>query len=208
MTDTPTTNFFLTSEDIDAIGRVGSIGARHAARALSRLTATSVRLSKPEMKTLSIGEVPDLLGGMDAPAMGVLIPFHGDVVGNTLLLYSDDGAKELLKLLFPGDDEVTEELKDSAIAETGNILAGAIHTVMSRLTERILISLPPITVQDMAGAILDPLLAEAGSYTDEVVTLVFHLSDEDGTCLVKTVLIPGIECLQLMQEAANRLESG
>ncbi len=207
MTDTLTTGFFPTSEDIDAIGRVGSIGAQHAARALSRFTGISVRLSTPEMKTLSIGEVSDLLGGMGAPAMGVLIPFHGDVAGNTLLLFSDDGVKELLKLLFPGDDEVTEELKDSAIAETGNILAGAIHTVMSRLTERILISLPPITVQDMAGAILDPLLAEAGSYADEVITLVFHLSDEAGTSLLKTVLIPGIECLQLMQEAANRLEA-
>lgn len=208
MTDTPVTGFFLTSDDIDAIGRIGSIGAQHAAKALSKLTGINIRLSEPEMKTLSIGEVPELLGGMDAPAMGVLIPFHGDVAGNTLLLYTDDGVRELLNLLFSGDEEISEELSNSAIAETGNILAGALHTVMSRLTERILISLPPITVQDMAGAILDPLLAEAGSYADEVIALVFHLSDEDDTCLVRTVLIPGVECLQLMQEAANRLETG
>lgn len=208
MEKAPPSGISFTSEDIDSINRVGTIGAQHAAAALSKLVGITIRLSRMETMTLSVGKVPDLMGGMEAPAMGVLIPFHGDVTGNTLLLFPDEGVDKLLRLLFPGQDTVEDDLRDSAIAETGNILAGALYTVLSRLTGRILISLPPVAVLDMAGALLDSLLAEAGSRGDSVVCLEFQLTGGDGKSLVRTVLLPGQEGLDLMREAAKRLEAG
>jgi len=202
-----TSGFNFTPEDIDSISMVGKIGAQHAAAALSKLVGTTVKLSRLEAMTLSVGKVPDRVGGMGTPVMGVLIPFQGDVTGNTLLLFSDEAVDELLVLLFPDRKTIEGDLRDSAIAETGNILAGAIHTMLSRLTGRILISLPPVAVLDMAGALLDSLLAEAGSRGDAVVCLEFQLTDGDGKNLVKTVLLPGLEGLELMKEAAKRLET-
>ncbi len=202
-----TSGFNFTPEDIDSISMVGKIGAQHAAAALSKLVGITVKLSRLEAMTLSVGKVPDRVGGMGTPVMGVLIPFQGDVTGNTLLLFSDEAVDELLVLLFPDRKTIEGDLRDSAIAETGNILAGAIHTVLSRLTGRILISLPPVAVLDMAGALLDSLLAEAGSRGDAVVCLEFQLTDGDGKNLVKTVLLPGLEGLELMKEAAKRLET-
>jgi chemotaxis protein CheC len=110
-------------------------------------------------------------------------------------------------LLFPGGSVVNRELVDSAFTETGNILSGAFITVLSRLSESLLITLPPITVKDMAGAILDTILAEIGSHADEVLALVSRLKDRTGGSLVKAVIIPDPGSIALFLQAAARLRS-
>jgi len=207
MDDARTNQVSLTQRDIDAIKEICSLGAAQAGSALSRLAGVSIAVASPEVITLPLGEVPSLFGGLDAPAVGVLVPYQGDVEGNILLLFQDSGRSELEKLLFPGGSVVNRELVDSAFTETGNILSGAFITVLSRLSESLLITLPPITVKDMAGAILDTILAEIGSHADEVLALVSRLKDRTGGSLVKAVIIPDPGSIGLFLQAAARLRS-
>ncbi len=207
MDDVRSSMLSLTQGDIDAIKEICSLCAAQAGSALSRLAGVSVIVASPEVFTLPLGEVPALFGGSDTPAVGVLVPFQGDVEGNILFLFPDGGRRELEKLLFPVDSAANRELVDSAFTETGNILSGAFITVLSRLSERLLISLPPITVKDMAGAILDAILAEIGSHADEVLALVSRLKDSAGGSLVKAVIIPDPGSIRLFLQAAARLRS-
>lgn len=195
----------LAQSDKDAIREICSLGAAQAGSALSRLAGVNVLVAPPEVFTLTLGDVPALFGGLDTPSVGVLVPFEGDVEGNILLLFPDGGRNELEKLLFPDDSRPHEDLVDSAFTETGNILSGAFITVLSRLSGRLLINLPPVTVKDMAGAILDSVLAQIGSHTDEILALVSRLKDQDGRSLVKAVIIPDPGSIELFLEAAARL---
>jgi chemotaxis protein CheC len=198
----------LSQGDKDDIRAICSLGAAQAGSALSRLAGVEVVVAPPEVFTLPLGDVPALFGGLDAPAVGVLVPFQGDVEGNILLLFPDGGRNDLENLLFQDSSEASMELVDSAFTETGNILSGAFITVLSRLSGRLLINLPPITVKDMAGAILDTILAEIGSHTDEVLALVSRLKDQTGHSLVKAIIIPDPGSIELFLEASARLRSG
>jgi chemotaxis protein CheC len=205
--DRPTTPL-LTREQVAAVREVATIAADQAGSALSRLSKIPVRISSPEVAILRLSEIPALFGGLDAPAIGVLVPFYGDIEGNALLLFPEEGIRELEGMLLGSPGQADDELRLSAFSEIGNILTGALLTVLSTLSEKIVVSLPPFLVQDMAGAILDTILAEVGAQSDEVTTLVFKLTDPEGASLVRSVLIPGSAGIELFLEAAGRLSTG
>jgi chemotaxis protein CheC len=128
--------------------------------------------------------------------------------GNALLLFPEEGIRELERMLLGSSGQAGDDLRLSAFAEIGNILTGTLLTVLSSLSERIVVSLPPLLVQDMAGAILDTILAEVGTRSDEVTALVFQLTGPEGANLVRSVLIPGSAGIELFLEAAVRLRTG
>ncbi len=198
----------LSRDQIAIVREVATIAADQARNALSRLLKVPIRICAPEVASIRLSEIPALFGGLDAPAIGVLVPFQGDVEGNTLLLFSEEGIKELERMLLGSSGQAGDDLRLSAFAEIGNILTGTLLTVLSSLSEKIVISLPPLLVQDMAGAILNTILAEVGTWSDEVTTLVFKLTDLEGTSLVRSVLIPGSAGIELFLEAAVRLRTG
>jgi chemotaxis protein CheC len=198
----------LTREQVKAVEEVVTIAADQAGNALSRLLKVPVCISPPEVAILKLSEIPSLFGGLDTPAIGVLVPFQGDMEGNTLLLFPEEGIRELEELLLGSSGQAKEDLRLSAFAEIGNILTGTLLTVLSSLSERIVVSLPPFLVQDMAGAILDTILVEIGTRSDEVETLVFKLTDPGGASLVRSVMLPGSAGIELFLEAAGRLSAG
>ena len=198
----------LSEEQVAAVGEVAKIAALQAGNALSRLSNIEIHISPPEVANLKLSEVPNLFGGLDTPAIGVLVPFQGDMEGNALLLFPEEGINELEKMLLRSPAQAGEDLRMSVFAEIGNILTGTLLTVLSTLSERIVVGLPPLLVQDMAGSILDTILAEVGAWTDEVTTLVFILTDRGGASLVRSVLIPGSAGIELFLEAAGRLRTG
>ena len=198
----------MSREQVAAVGEIATIAAGQAGNALSRLLKIPIRIGTPEVANVRLSEVPDLFGGLDAPAIGVLVPFQGDIEGNTLLLFPEEGITELETKLFGSSGQVEDDLRLSAFAEIGNILTGSLLTVLSSLSERVVVSLPAFLVQDMAGAILDAILAEVGTLSDEVATLTFNLTDPEDASLVKSVLIPGSAGIELFLEAAGRLRTG
>jgi chemotaxis protein CheC len=198
----------LSREQVAAVGEIATIAAGQAGNALSRLLKIPIRVGVPEVANVKLSEVPALFGGLDALAIGVLVPFHGDLEGNALLLFPEAGIKELEKMLFGSSGQAEEDLRLSAFAEIGNILTGSLLTVLSSLSEKVVVNLPPFLVQDMAGAILDAILGEVGTLSDEVTTLTFNLTGLEDASLVKSVLIPGSAGIELFLEAAGRLRAG
>lgn len=198
----------MSGKQVAALKEVAAIAAIQAGSALSGLANIPVLISPPEVNVLRLGEVPTLFGGLDAPAIGVLVPFRGDMEGSGLLLFPEKGIRELESTLFGMAPEAGETFRRSAFSEIGNVLTGKLLTVLSTLSEKVVVNLPPLVIRDMAGAILDAVLAEVGTWTDEVTLLVFSLSDPSGANLVRSVLIPGSAGIELFLEAAGRLQQG
>ena len=184
------------------------VAAGQAGNALSRLLEIPIRIDVSEIANVKLSEVPALFGGLDAPAIGVLVPFQGDIEGNALLLFPDAGITELEEMLLGSSGQAEDDLRLSAYAEIGNILAGSLLTVLSSFSEKVVVNLPPFLGQEMAGAILDTILGEVGALSNEVTTLTFNLIGLEDASLVKSVLIPGNAGIELFLEAAGRLRTG
>ena len=208
MTAGPAPSTTLSEKQLEAIGQVAAIVAVQAGNALARFSRLPVGITSSDVLTLKLHEISSLFGGLSAPAIGVLVPFHGDLEGNALLLFPEAGVGALEEVLLGADAGGDEDLKLSAFAEIGNILTGNLLTVLSTLSDKVLISLPPFPVQDMAGAILDAVLSDIGAGTDEATVLVFDLAASTGGNLVRSVFIPGEAGIELLLEAAERLEPG
>ncbi|MDT8365218.1 MAG: chemotaxis protein CheC [bacterium] len=198
----------MSREQVAAVEEIATIAAGQAGNALSRLLKIPIRVGVPEVTNVKLSDIPALFGGLDAPAIGVLVPFQGDIEGNALLLFPEAGIKELEEMLFGSSGQAEGDLRLSAFAEIGNIITGSLLTVFWSFSERVVVNLPPFLVQDMAGAILDAILGEVGTLSDEVTTLTFNLTGLEDASLVKSVLIPGNAGIELFLEAAGRLRTG
>lgn len=196
----------LTDAERDAIGVVLSIASVRAGHALSQLTGASIQINPPQVVEMALGEVPPFFGGMEAPALGVLVPFEGDVNGDTLLLFPEDGMREMEQLLFGDGRAPGPEMRDSAFAEVGNILSGAYLTVLSTLSGKLLLSQPPSVARDMAGAIIDAILAGVGASSDTVLAIISGICREEGPSLVRSIFFPDQAGVSLLMEAAQRLK--
>ncbi len=196
----------LTSLQTRAVREVGAICAAQAAASLSGLVKAPIEVGSPDLLAIDLEGAWDLFGGAEAPALGVLVPFAGDVEGNTLLVFPEEGAAELEGMLFAGRPPASAKLRLSAFAEVGNILAGAFVSVLSRLTSRVLLNLPPAVVQDMAGALLDELVAGQHQAPGGVSALVYPLSRPSGGRIVRAVILLDPVTVDLLLDAAGRIE--
>lgn len=162
----------LTPLQLDALREVGNIGSGNAAVALSTMVDKKVMLSVPRASLVPLVKVSDLVGGAEAPVVGVYLHISGDASGSMLLLLQEDSAAELAHLMVSADseDELTT-VEQSALQETGSILAGSYLNALSQMTSILLRPSVPGFAMDMAGAIIDFILVEISQSEDYVLVI-------------------------------------
>lgn len=198
----------LSTKQVQAVVQAAAIAALQAGHTLSRLLKFPVSIAPSEVVSSRPDDIQALLGGLEAPAIGVFVPFRGDLEGNTLLIFPEEGVLKLTGILSGVPGQLMDDLPLSILTEIGNILTGKLLTVLSNISERVIVNLPPLLVQDMAGAILDSILAETGNWSNEITTLVLELVDPAGIVITSSILIPGSSGLELILDAADRLSAG
>ena len=85
----------LQEIQLDALREVASIGAGHAATALSQMTASRIMISVPRLQIARLEEIPGLIAQPDAVVATVLMHVLGDVTGRTLLVLPEQAAQRL-----------------------------------------------------------------------------------------------------------------
>jgi chemotaxis protein CheY-P-specific phosphatase CheC len=145
-----------------------------AGRALAEMSGHAIEVVATEVAHTSARNVVDAAGGAGTVVVGIYVGITGSVDGHALLVLQPEGARKLASLLLdgfaePGLLEVDEfgvpsldELELSALREVGNVTVGAF------LNEPVVVTVP-IAISDMAGAILDAVLADLTVDTDEVL---------------------------------------
>jgi chemotaxis protein CheC len=162
----------LTPLQLDALREVGNIGSGNAAVALSTMVDKKVLLSVPRASLVPLVKVSDLVGGAETPVVGVYLHISGDASGSMLLLLAESSAEELAHLMVSsgGEDELTT-VEQSALQETGSILAGSYLNALSQMTGILLRPSVPGFAMDMAGAIIDFILVEISQSEDYVLVI-------------------------------------
>lgn len=194
----------LSDMQLDAIREIGNIGAGNSATALSQLINKKIDMNVPKVSVVPLGEIPDLVGGPDRMVAGIFLRVYGKAPGSVLFLMTKESALYLSEKLVgvPKDsiDELTE-MDQSAIMEIGNILTGAYLNALSYYTKLTLLPSIPSMAVDMAGAILNIIIAQLGEMGDHALVIETQFLSEDDGINGQFFLVPDPGSLQIILNA-------
>lgn len=180
----------LSSLQIDALRELGSIGAGHAATALSDVIGSTVDITVPEASIVRVTALPDLFGGPEAPVGAVLSRLLGDVRGSIMFVAPRESFVALRDLVRGSAGEpvdLTQPAEQGPASQAGATLIGAYAAAIAETAGVIMIPAPPSFAYDMLGALLDAIAIDVGMRSD-IALLVLTTLSALGTVIESAVL--------------------
>lgn len=190
--------------ELDVIKEVGTIGAGNAATVLAAMLGQKIPMTVPEARFLPLPDVVKALGGPEKEVVGILLGVSGPAPGTIIFLLGIDDAAILAEKLMgmPQEDPGRlNEMQISALSEVTNILSGGYLNALSQFTSLVFEPTPPAFAHDMAGALIDTVLADLGRASDYALFIETNFTaDEDGIS-GHFFLIPSPEGLERILQA-------
>lgn len=147
-------NLNLSSEQLDALKEIGTIGGGSAATALSQILGKRVTIAVPQVKLIASDRITasEFLIKPDDVALAVDLKILGALKGEILVLFSQKSAMDLIDIIMKRPVGATQFLnlfEASALSETAHILCGSyLNAVGELLNLHQLIPSIPQTVID------------------------------------------------------------
>ncbi|HOB11807.1 MAG TPA: chemotaxis protein CheC [Syntrophomonadaceae bacterium] len=171
---------------MDALKEIGNIGAGNAATALAQMINSKIDMNVPKVSILEFDKVPELLGGADSYVVGIYLTVTGSAPARILFILPVAQACRLVDMMMgqpPGHTvpQQMNEIEYSAMMELGNIISATYLNALAMFTQLTLVPSVPALGMDMAGALLNAILAQFGEVADHVLVLEtqFKKGDED-----------------------------
>ena len=171
----------LTDMQLDALREVGSIGAGHAATALSQLTGSAISITNPTIELVPFTQVPMLMGGAERLVAAAYSRLFGDISGGILFMADRDSSLALVDLMHnrpPGTAKSFGHSEEMLVSHVASILTSAYLAAIARMADVKLSPSGPAFALDMAGAILQVATIDAGSAADVALLVRASFSDE------------------------------
>jgi chemotaxis protein CheC len=191
----------LSELQIDALRETGSIGAGHAATALSQLVGHAINIDVPTLEVLGIGEVPDLFGGPEALVAAVHVRLLGDLGGSMLFMAERATALALVDLLRSravGSARSYGADEEALLTHVASILMSAYLAAIGRLADVSMLPARPSSALDMAGALMQAVTSAAAMHTDLALLLRTRFHDADTSVDAYLFFLPDPEALELL----------
>jgi len=147
-----TTANTATIRELDRLSELANIGAGHAADAFAQIVGERVSMRVPRVARWGSTETDHAL---DASwQTGVLFELEGPVRALVGILFRPAMRDTLLTRLLGGiDPDLSDEIRDSALMEVGNILASHVASAIAdTLRVRLLPSIPSLETEGAAAA--------------------------------------------------------
>lgn len=181
----------LNQSGLDVWAVLAKKGIANAIRGLSQMVGREIVTTSLGVKRVLIKEAAEALGGADACTVAICLTVGGDASGHLFIAYRPKTAFALVDLLLEGnlgDTAALGDMERSALGEVGNIMGSFFMNSLADASGLRLLVSPPAVMMDMAGSVLDPLLADLMLRADDalVVEAAFGTRDRqvDGTFLV------------------------
>ena len=149
-------------------------GITYAARGFSDMVGKQLTVSQPQVRLVPISEVPNLLGGPENEAVGIYLRAHGEISGQIMLVLAYPKAPELVDLILnqpTGTTQTLGALERSALAELGNLTGSFFLNAVAAFAGIDARPTPPAVMVDMAGAILDIVVASYDAVAKHMLML-------------------------------------
>ncbi len=198
----------LRTVQLDAIKEVASIGACHAATALSEMIQKRVMVQVPQLRLCLLEEISVLLGPPELPITGVLISFSGSLEGRSVMALPYEYSRLLVDRLLQRERGTTQdfgELESSALKEAGNILVSSYMNALADFLGVTVMPSPPDLAIDMAGAVLLATLLDYGKSQEPVIVIENELRfiEANDVILGYLILSPEPNSLQAILKAVH-----
>jgi chemotaxis protein CheC len=200
----------LRPEQLDAVRELASMGAGHAATALSSMTRQRIMITVPTIAVAPLGEVLRTHVAPDAAVtvVTVQVEVSGDLTGRALLVFAEPTACRLADLMLqrPGPTSRTMgRLERSALQECGNILSGAYLNALADFLSMRLLPTAPVLATAPARSLLQTAECARGDDGDVVfcVETEFQLADDTVAVRGHFLFLPDAPSLQRMLHALH-----
>lgn len=181
--------------ELSVVREMTNIGLGHATTALSEMTGRAFNMSVPDVESLTLEEIPNLLGGAESFSVGIYMPIQGDVSGHIAFLMPWESARSLWKMLLgtePASPHDIGEMDASAFLEIGNIINSSFLNAIADMTNLSMHATPPYLAVEMSAAILDAIVVEASSRDHVALAIRTVINELEGSIEGFFVYIPSI----------------
>jgi len=185
----------LSGMQLDILREIGNIGSGNAATALAQLLNAKIDMNVPQVNILPFAEVPDLVGGADLHVVGLFLIATGSAPASILFLLPVDKACLLVDMLMGKkwgntDPSNLSDMDISALMELGNIICATYLNALAMFTQLDFRPSVPALGIDMAGAILNTVLAQFGAVADHVLVLETEFKRDEQEIVGHFFLLP------------------
>ena len=149
-----------------------STATYHASAALCHWTRGQVTLAYDELVVSPLGDAMEQFGEEMGVVAMVVLGIEGSGGTRLILVFDEENGRKLAGTLLrrePNSEAEWSELEQSALMETGNILASAYLNELTRLVGRQLVPSAPMFLQDFGASVLEQALMMQAMDSDEVM---------------------------------------
>lgn len=192
----------ISEFQLDAFREIGTIGAGNGATALSQMMNRKIGMTVPSIKVLPFSQVPDVVGGPERLVAGVFTTVEGPAPCNMLFMFPIESAMFLVGTLTNSvyHDQI-DDIGKSALAELVNIVTGAYLNSLASFTNLMFLPSVPALAIDMAGAILNTVLAQIGIAGDKALLMETVFTEIEENVTGHFFLLPESGSLEKIMEA-------
>ncbi len=200
LTSSPVTN----SEAVGLFAQMLSSATREASIAMSRWVGSVVDLSLEEVRAVPLPDVATTLGLEAVPSVLVIVSLRPPLSGDIILHFDEENARGLARQLVgrPLKNKAGfNELEQSALLETGNILGCAYVNALSRMINHELIPVAPWLVCDFAESVIEQALIQQAERSDYVIISRTRFRRDDGDLNWFVLFLPGPSLQKAMEHS-------
>jgi chemotaxis protein CheC len=166
----------LSVLQLDALKEVSNIGAGNAATALSMMLGKKVDMTVPAVNVVRLEDIVEENGEYEVA--GTVVRVLGDIAGNTLLVFEDKTAENIIEKLVGSRQSPESEMGSSVLCEIANIISASYMNSIAQLTNLVILPSVPATSYDMLGAILTTTFIESNQYDEYILDIETVFLDE------------------------------
>jgi two-component system chemotaxis sensor kinase CheA len=189
----------ITKEELNEFNLISNMGAATAAESLSKILSRRIDLAIPEVKITPIEKIPDFLGNLDEPYMGVLLGIEGEINGTLLLVLQESVGYDLVDMLYGKSESAEKELSEdgvSALKELTNIIGSSILNVYAEKSMLVVKPNVPTFVHDFLQSIIDSILVMHNMDHEYAIVMETAFYFEDDRVVGNLMILPEAESLK------------
>ncbi|MCF7861695.1 chemotaxis protein CheC [Candidatus Woesearchaeota archaeon] len=164
----------LTDMEFDALKEVGNVGVGNAATALSKFLDKKIDIALPDTRFVHFSKLSEELGGAERIVTGVYLQLVGDLSGEAIFIFEQEGAFKLIDLITGnqvGNTKNMTTFNESAFKEMTNIFTGAYLSSLSKMLDLTILQSIPHMAADMTQSILDFILIRFSEHADDILMI-------------------------------------
>ena len=177
----------IPEDMLDALKELSTIGAGHAATALSNLVKSPVGITLPNISFLESDDVNSIIEDSDHTYVATVLNALGDIGGKLLLIFELQKALTTVDTLFHLEEHTTNVLDDkakSAINEVGNIIVASFLNTLSKFLNLVILPSVPEIITGKKENIIKYISSDAKTDSKESIisnNALLFLSDKNGS---------------------------